>query len=252
MQVNPSQLRERFQRGIAPEGAFYQMFNHLPGISFFAKDNQFRIVAANRQFYQRFGFQEELEIIGKNDYDLFPSRLAENFRKDDTEVMGTGKPMLNIVELFFNQQGIPDWFMTNKAPVKDYKGRVIGIMGTTQSYETKKQVIQPFLQIDKAVNYIRENFRKKVSVEELADMVYLSSRQLHRRFVEAFGCSPQAFIMKLRIQAASEALQQEAAQISEVAREVGFGDQSSFTQHFQKHIGITPLRYQRQFRLRRP
>ena len=53
--------------------------------------------------------------------------------------------------------------------------------------------------------------------------------------------------MKLRIQAACELLSNPDAMISDVARTVGFTDQSSFTQHFHKHMGATPLRYLRQF-----
>ena len=241
--------RDAFLQNIAPDSQFYGLFNHLPDISFFAKDSDFRLVCANRHFIERFGFKEESEIIGKDDFDLFPQRLAEHFRADDEDVMRTGNAKLNIVELFFNQQGIPDWFITNKLPVFDRKGKAIGVMGTTQSYEGKKQVLQPYLQIDRAVEWIRGHFRERITVEELAEMVHLSPRQLHRKFVETFGSSPQAFIMKLRIQAACEALQHEGRQISEVAREIGFCDQSTFTQHFHKHMGLTPLRYQQQFRL---
>ena len=242
-------LRERFLHSIAAGSQFYTLFNHLPDVSFFAKDHHFRFVAANRHFFERFGFASESDIVGKDDFQLLPSRLAENFRRDDEEVMRSREPRLNITELFFNRQGIPDWFITNKLPIFDRKGRVIGIMGTTQNYAGRKQVLQPYLQIDRAVEYIRSHFRERMSVEDLAAMVHLSSRQLHRKFVETFGSSPQAFIMKLRIQAACEALQHEGSQISEVARETGFCDQSTFTHHFQKHIGMTPLRYQRQFRL---
>lgn len=244
-------LKLTFTEKIAEQSMFYPLFNYLPGVSFFAKDEEFRIVAANRHFFERFGYAEEKEIIGMDDFGLFPTGLAEHFRKDDEEVMQTGKAKLNIVELFYNRQRLPDWFITNKLPVWDRAGKVIGVMGTTQSYEGKKQVLQPYLQIDRAVSYIRENFRKKVSVEELAAMVHLSPRQLQRKFVEAFGSSPQAFIMKLRIQAACLALQKESAQISEVASEVGFINQSSFTQHFHKHMGMTPLRYLRQYQLRK-
>lgn len=246
----PSLLRTRFLKAVADDSPFYLLLDHMPGVSFFAKDAQFRIVCANRHFYERFGCGSEAEMVGKDDFQLFPQRLAENFRRADEEIFRTGRPRLNIVELFFNQQGIPDWFITNKLPVKGRNGKIIGVMGTTQSYEGKKQVLQPYLQIDKAVVYIREHFRQRISVEELAALVYLSPRQLHRKFVETFGSSPQTFIMKLRVQAACEALQREGAQISEVARELGFCDQSSFTQHFHKHVGLTPLKYLRQFRLR--
>ena len=246
---SPKDLRDRFVRSMAPESQFHRLMDHLPGLSFFAKDRQFRFMCANRQFIERFGFSDEEAIIGKDDFALFPQRLAEHFRVDDEEIMQTGKAKLNIVELFFNRQGIPDWFITNKLPVFDRKGRVIGVMGTTQSYAGKKQVLQPYLQINRAIEWIREHFREKFSVETLAEMVHLSPRQLHRKFVETFALSPQAFIMKLRIQAACEALQRDNRQISEVARDVGFSDQSTFTQHFHKHMGLTPLKYQQQFRL---
>jgi AraC-like DNA-binding protein len=248
---SPAALRARFIRRVSADSPFYRLFDHLPDLAFFAKDREFRLMCASRRFVERFGFAEEAEIVGKTDFDLFPARLAENFRRDDEEIFGNSRPKLNIVELFFTDQGIPDWFVTNKLPLFDDKGRVIGIMGIVQSFEGKKQVLQPYLQIDRALAYIREHFRTGVSITELAQIVHLSPRQLQRKFVEIFGASPQAFIMKLRIQAACEALQKEGAQITEVTRDLGFCDQSAFTHHFHRHMGMTPLKYLRQFRLRR-
>lgn len=244
-----ARLRARFMKRMGVESGFYRLFDHMPDVSFFAKDSAFRFMCASRRFLERFGRAREEELVGLTDFDLFPARLAENFRRDDEEVMRTGRPKLNIVELFFTEQGLPDWFITNKLPIKDDQGMVIGVMGTVQSYEGRKRVLQPYLQLDRAVVYIRENFRRGVTVTELAEIVHLSPRQLHRKFVETFGASPQAFIMKLRIQAACEALQKEGAQISEIAREVGFRDQSAFTHHFHKHMGMTPLKYVKSFRL---
>lgn len=240
--------RTRFLAALAPERAHHVLLDHLPGIAFFAKDSHSRLMAANRQFFERFGFKREAQIVGKTDFDLFPARLAEHFRQDDTEVMKSAKPRLNIVELFFDRQGIPDWFITHKFPVFDRAGKVIGVMGVTQSYEAAREALQPYLAIDRAVACIRERFREKLTVPQLAAYVHLSQRQLHRKFVETFGSSPQAFILKVRIQAACELLHGDRA-ISEVARESGFPDQSAFTQHFRRHMGVTPRAYQRQFRL---
>ena len=112
-------------------------------------------------------------------------------------------------------------------------------------------MLQPFLNLDKAVDFIRAHFRERISVESLARAVHLSPRQLQRKFVEAFGVGPQAFGLKMRIQAACEALQNGAQQISEVGKTLGFCDQSAFTQAFHQHIGLTPRQYQLQFQLRR-
>lgn len=226
------------------------MFDQLPGVSFFAKNRQFKLMCANRHFIETMGFTDESSLVGKDDFDLFPPRLAENFRRDDEEIFRTGEAKLNIVELFFNPQGIPDWFITHKMPLRDRRGRLVGIMGMTQSYGQAMTAVHASQAIEQSLAYIRKNFRRKLGVEELAAHVHLSPRQLHRKFVEAFGCSPQAFIMKLRIQAACEALQHEDAQISQVALDLGFYDQSGFTQHFHRHVGVTPLKYQRRFRLR--
>jgi transcriptional regulator GlxA family with amidase domain len=155
------------------------------------------------------------------------------------------------VELFFNRQGLPDWYITNKLPLRNREGAIVGLMGTTHNYENRKGVLRPFLHLERAVEYIRSHFREKISVEKLAQQIHLSPRQLHRKFVEAFGVGPQAFILKLRIQAACEALQDEQQLIADVATSVGFCDQSSMTQTFHRVLGITPRQYQMQFRLRR-
>lgn len=240
--------RSTFLAQRAEESLFYHLFDHLPGVSFFAKNTEFEIMCANRAFLERLGFHDESEIVGKTDFELFPRQLAENFRKDDTAVMESGKPRLHIVELFFNQQGIPDWYITNKLPVFDRSQKIIGVMGTVQSYERRHQVMQPYLQIDRAVQYIREHFREQISIRELASMVELSTRQLNRRFQDTFRVSPQAFIMKLRLQAACEELRQSNLPIAEIAVDLGFHDQSSFTLQFRKQLGITPSKYRKSYR----
>jgi len=237
--------RDRFLRQIAPGSSFHLLFDHLPGVSFFAKDRQSRLVAASHSFYTRFGFATETEMVGKSDYDLFPPRLAEHFRADDAAVISSGEPKIGIVELFFNSQGLPDWFITDKLPVFSRAGKVIGVMGTTRSYSGGKRVLEPYLSIDRAVDHIRSHFRERITVEDLAQFAAISPRQLHRKFVEAFGHSPQEFILKTRIQAACELLGATRQPMAEIARQCGFADQSSFTQHFRRHMGSTPLVWQR-------
>jgi AraC-like DNA-binding protein len=227
------------------------LLEQLPGIAFFAKDAELRFVAANRQFYERLGVKKEEDILGMADTQLFPNRLAHHFREDDLEVMRTGTAKVNIVELFFNRQGIPDWFLTHKFPVRDHLGGVVGIMGITQTYQGNRQAFQPFQAIEKAVKLIREQYQKKISVTDLADHVKLSPRQLQRRFHETFGCSPQAFILKVRLQASCELLQEADLSLGEIALATGFSDQSAFAQHFKRNLGVSPRQYQARFRIKK-
>lgn len=237
--------RSSFLKQRSDDSLFYHLFDHIPGISFFAKNSNFEIVCANVAFLDRLGFHDESEIMGKTDFDLFPRQLAENFRQDDMAVLESGQPRLHIVELFFNPQGIPDWYITNKLPVFDSRRNIIGVMGTVQSYERRHAAMQPYLEIDLAVQYIRRHFREHISITDLATRTKLSTRQLHRRFQETFKVSPQAFIMKLRIQAACEDLRKKNLPIAEIAVDLGFHDQSSFTLQFRKQLGITPSKYRK-------
>ena len=238
-------LKDQFLSEIAPDSHFDRLFNHIPGISFFAKNKNLELIAANTRFWERLGVKSEAELIGKNDFELFPQRLAENFRKDDLEVMRSKKPKLDILELFFDSQGLPDWFLTNKFPIFDHDGEVLGVMGTVKSLVRGEHTLYPNLQFHKAVEYLRSHFTEQILFSDLAKMVGMSVRQFNRRFKEAFNTTPQSFLIKTRIQAACEELRSTERPISELAQSLGFYDQSSFTQHFRKHIGLTPLAYRK-------
>ena len=238
-------LKDKFLSEIAPDSHFDILFSHIPGISFFAKNDKLELISANRRFWERLPVKSEADLIGKTDYELFPERLAEIFRKDDLEVMKSGKPKLDILELFFDSQGLPDWFLTNKFPVFNHQGKVIGVMGTVKSLVRSEHTLFPNLQFSKAVEYLRSNFTEQILFSDLAKKIGMSVRQFNRKFKEAFNTTPQSFLIKTRIQAACEQLRNSERPISEMAHALGFYDQSSFTLHFRKHIGITPLAYRR-------
>ncbi len=230
---------------VGTKSAFYSLFNHLPGVSFFAKNKSFEIIFASQSFVERLGYKSEADIIGKTDFDLFPKSLAENFRRDDAWVISHQMPKLKIIELYINTNGLPDWYMTNKLPIFDRKNRIIGVMGTTQSYHHGKELIQPYLKIEPAILFIRTHFREKISVAQVAETVNLSPRQLDRKFQEMLKMSPQEFIMKLRIKTACNELSCSSKPIMNIALDLGFYDQSSFTLLFRKQMGMPPLQYRK-------
>lgn len=245
-----SQVQTAFFEQLAGGSHFGQMFDELPGVSFFAKNRDFQFVAANRRFWRRFGLQSEAELIGKTDFDLFPGQLARNYRADDREILASGQPKRRIVEPFFNQQGLPDWFFTNKLPVRSATGEVIGIMGIIENYEAASTVKTPYHQLDRAVSHIREHFREAVAVPDLAAMAGLSVRQFNRLFQQVFQSSPRSFLIKTRIQAACQELRSGDDDLKDIALRSGFCDQSALTLHFRQHMGTTPSRYRKEHRQR--
>ena len=202
---------------------------------------------ANRAFYGRLEFDREEDIVCRTDFDLFPEGMTEHFRSDDLEVMRSGRPKLELVELFLNQQGMVDWFVTNKLPILDVRGRAIGVMGTVQEYELQRRVSYPYPEIERAVDFIREHPDRAIRMTDLARHVGLSVRHFDRRFKQALSVSPKSFQIKTRIQAACESLLRSSRSVGQIALELGFSDQSSFTLQFRREMGITPLKYRRRY-----
>jgi len=226
---------------------FQQLFEDLPGMSFFVKDRRSRMICASRAFCEHLGAANEDELIGKTDYDFFPRYAADHFVRDDQLVMTTGRPLIGRVELWYTEQQVLDWFVTNKLPVRSRSGAVIGVMGAVRSYESQRRTMQPMSLIDSTIHYIRQHHTERLTVEELARQAGLSPRQLHRKFKDVFGLSVQDFLIKTRIQAASDALLHSSESIAAIAARFSFCDQSAFTQLFRKHTGLTPLKFRQQY-----
>tara|TARA_B110000483_G_scaffold214732_1_gene264792 strand:+ start:37 stop:786 length:750 start_codon:yes stop_codon:yes gene_type:complete len=238
--------QQQWLEDIAAGASFEQLFDHIPGISFFAKNAQGVLMRGNQNYLARFNLPSEADLIGLTDYDIMPAVLADHFKKDDEEVMRTKEPKLHIIELFFNRQGLPDWYITNKLPVFSRKAKVIGVMGIIRSHAGTHDHNPSYSRIAPAVEYLREHFRDKISIENLAKVAGLSSRQFGRCFAEAYGISPQTFLIKMRVQAACELLRNSNDELADIAMSLGFYDQSSFTLQFRKHMGQTPRRYRAQ------
>ncbi len=239
--------RDSFFARIHPESRFYHLFDHLPNLLFFAKDQDGHLLAANLPLLRRYGLQRESDILGKTDFDLLPRSLAEKFRKDDLHILKSGQPMLEIVELFPNRQGIPDWFLTNKLPIRDSHNRVIGVMGTIENYTSHRAELPQDSDLSGALHQIRSSFTKAISIQNLATSTGLSVRQFERKFKRYLKTTPQEFIMKMRVFAACDALRMSKTPIGMVAANFGFYDQSALTRQFRRHMGITPLQYRKRY-----
>ncbi len=239
--------QQEFFRQLGSSQQFRELFEHLPGVYFFAKDADSRLMVASSSILARFGLTHEDELIGTTDHDHFPQHVADSFVRDDRLVMKTGQPLINRVEIWYNDQRLLDWFVTNKLPLRNESGQIIGVMGTLRSYEGSRRSVQPYSQISEVVDFIRARHRGRITVTEVARLAGVSTRQLNRRFQEVFGMSALDFLTKTRIHAASNELLTTDRSIAEIAIEFGFCDQSAFTRQFRSHVGVTPLKFRKQY-----
>ena len=94
-----------------------------------------------------------------------------------------------------------------------------------------------------AQQWMHEHLARKISINELAGSLRVSGRSLNRRFHQATGMGPQAWLQQLRISQARDLLRHSNLPVSEVAWQVGISDTSHFGQLFKAQAGMTPARY---------
>ena len=115
------------------------VMNNIPqGI--FWKDHNSRYMGCNKVFAKATGIESPENIVGKTDYDLpWSPEQIEWFREYDHRIMENDTPAYQIVESMREADGELAWVETNKVPLHDAKGNVIGILGTYEDITERKK-----------------------------------------------------------------------------------------------------------------
>ncbi|MBI5239707.1 MAG: PAS domain S-box protein [Elusimicrobia bacterium] len=104
----------------------------------FWKDLQSVYVGCNRPFAKDCGYESPAEIVGKDDFATASSANAERYRTDDRQVMESGQPKLNFEEPQIRANGSRRVLRTNKVPLRDPDGKVIGVLGTYEDITERR------------------------------------------------------------------------------------------------------------------
>lgn len=115
---------------------FQSVLDAIP-VRVFWKDADSNFLGCNKLVAQDAGLSSPQEIIGKSDTDLFPDN-AELYRADDRQIMETGKSRINYEEPQTTPEGQQIWLRTNKIPLRDADGKIIGVLGTYDDITDRK------------------------------------------------------------------------------------------------------------------
>jgi AraC-like DNA-binding protein len=237
--------REAWYADLEPTASFQRLFDHIPGLHFFAKDKEGRTMFCSRSILALHHMKSESEMLGLTDYDLNPRTMAEAYLVDDARILAGKAPSIERLELWFDRLGMPDWFMVTKLPLVDKKGRVQGVMGVLRRAADYDMQLPLFQGVAKAVEIIRRDYAKPVVLSDVATFTGQSMRRLQRRFQSAFGINPQEFLIRTRVLAAAKLLEETDLTATEVAAKCGFVDGSSFSQLFQRRTDLTPIAFRK-------
>lgn len=97
--------------------------------------------------------------------------------------------------------------------------------------------------LSRAISYIRANYMHKITLEDVAEHVFLSPSYLSKLFKDELGTNFNNFLTSVRIERSRVLLLSEKLSIAEIAEYSGFFDQSYFNKVFKRETGVTPKKY---------
>ena len=106
----------------------------------------------------------------------------------------------------------------------------------------------PQYKLQQVIDYIQAYLDSDLSLNQLAASVQMSPHYFSRLFKETTGFTPHKYVINCRIERAKELLKQGKLSIAEIAKEVGFVDQSHLNRCFKRKIGITPKQFLLQYK----
>lgn len=95
--------------------------------------------------------------------------------------------------------------------------------------------------VEQIVNYFEEHYSEKISLESIAENMYLSTFYISKIFKSETGDAPIRHLINIRLEKAKEIIERTPElSIKEVASSVGYEDVYHFSKQFKKHYGVSP------------
>lgn len=229
-------------------GLLQQLFDQAPDITFFVKDAEGRYLSVNDSLIVRHGLDSKNQVIGKRPAEICPGKYGRIPSDQDAEVLQTGRPLLDHLELHWYRPHEPVWCLTTKLPIRDTSGQVIGLIGFSRDVRIPLEPEQIPGDFAAALEVFESDLSPEVTPAWLAERSQLPLQRLARLTKRLFGLTPSQFITKTRIAAASRWLRETNRSVSEIAHASGFYDHSAFTRAFRSTTGTTPTEFRKQYR----
>ncbi|HKM43700.1 MAG TPA: methyl-accepting chemotaxis protein [Limnochordia bacterium] len=144
--------------------------DNLP-TAIYAKDLEGRKILANRFDLDNAGVETEAEVLGKNDFDLFPKHIAEQFYRDDAVVLKRGQSIVDREELLAEDNGEEKWLRTSKLPLLGEQGEILGLVGFGQDISLEKR-----LEKENAEASIRIHEQQQMVEQMIADLAAIPEK----------------------------------------------------------------------------
>jgi len=192
-----------------------KLLNEILGHIYFASGNNFELIRARI-----------LELV------VILSRAALEGGADIKQIFGLNFQYIKQINRFHNIEELTLWLSRIMERFTDHVFNLTNIK--------RKDVIF------KSIDYIRKNYMRKVTLDEVAACVYLSPSYFSKVFKQEMEMSFNTYLNYIRIEMSKKLLSDPSIALVDISNLVGFEDQSYFSKVFKKMTGISPKKFREQ------
>lgn len=132
------------------------------------------------------------DMIGKHDLEVFPQDTAQIYYEEELPIFRDAKPLLNKVDPYYDASGRPGWVSTNKWPLLNADGKVVGLFGISHDISERIQAENKLRQAANVFTYAREGIMITDSDSTVVDVNAAFTRITGYTREEVLGRKPYA------------------------------------------------------------
>ncbi|MCH8272582.1 MAG: response regulator [Candidatus Marinimicrobia bacterium] len=149
---NDPAKKEQFAENKVTAEELQNVIDHVPQLIFW-KNKDLVFMGCNQLFATEVGLKSPLQIVGKTEDEIFTNpKDIEIYYEADKRVLETGIPEIHSHQKEMTGSGDEIWFDTNRMPLYDKRGNIIGILGTSEDITKRKMAEEDNLRLSETLS----------------------------------------------------------------------------------------------------
>jgi PAS domain S-box-containing protein len=171
--LRSEQRRQQAQQEVeSSRGMLRLVMDNIPQLIFW-KDREGAFLGCNEAFAAQAGLDSPAEVgeLSMDDLRMLPGE-QEKLRQAEERVMSSGLAEIHVIEPQTKPDGVQLWMDTNRIPLKDSTGRVVGLLCTNEDITQRRETNRALQESERRFRTLLENVQVGIAIVQQGDIVF--------------------------------------------------------------------------------